>query len=75
MEFGDLGLYTTQELVDELLRRRTFLGVVVHSATDLKQGWEEEQVFRVRFNSNLSREEATRLLDVVSESMDREWQE
>jgi hypothetical protein len=73
MDFGDLELFTTQELIGELLRRKTFLGVIVHSETDLKGAWEEEHTFRVHFNSNLTAGETSRLLDVVAESIDREY--
>ncbi len=73
MEPNDLELYTTSELIAELLRRKTFLGVIVHSDQEFKNGWGEEQTFRVHFNSNLTRSEASRLLDVVAHTMDREW--
>jgi hypothetical protein len=73
MEFGDLELHSTKELIDELLRRKTFLGVVVHSETELRGEWQDEHVFRVHFNSNLTKAETSRLLDVVAESIDREY--
>jgi hypothetical protein len=73
MEPRELELFTTSELVAELMRRKTFLGVVVQSATEMKNGWDPDQMFRVHFNSNLTREEAARLLDVVATTLDREW--
>jgi hypothetical protein len=73
MESSELELFTSDELVAELLRRQTFLGVVVQSAAPFKMGWDEEQTFRVHFNSNLTRDEASRLLDVVASHLDREW--
>jgi len=73
MQPSDLELYTTQELVAELMRRTTFLGVVVHSEQELKnQDWPGEQVFKVHFNSNLDTAQAGRLLDVVAGHMDRQ---
>jgi hypothetical protein len=67
---SDLAFYTTQDLVDELMRRKTFCGVVVHSAEDHKrETWEAERVFRVHFNQNLDPERASRLLDTVAEYM------
>jgi hypothetical protein len=66
MTEGELELYSTQELIDELLRRATFQGVIVHAADEARQAeWEGERVFKVRFNANLGTEEAGRLLDVV----------
>ena len=68
---GDLELYSTQELIDELVRRTTFLGVVVHAHQENRRTWEEGQrVFRVHYNSNLDNDEACRLLAIVSEQMD-----
>jgi hypothetical protein len=73
MKFGDLELFTTQELIDELLRRKTFLGVVVHSETELRGSWDEEHLFRVHFNENLTTAETSRLLEIMAESIDREY--
>jgi hypothetical protein len=70
---SDLELFTTQELIGELMRRKTFLGVVVHSETDFRGGWNEELLFRVHFNSNLTATETARLLDTVAEEMGREY--
>lgn len=69
----DLELFTTKELVAELMRRKTFLGVVVHSDQELRTPtWDGERTFRVHHNDNLSPEEAGRLLDVVAEYMERQ---
>ena len=66
----ELELCTTQQLVDELLKRRTFLGVVVHSEQELKsENWAGERVFKVQHNSNLHSEEVGRLLDAVASYM------
>jgi hypothetical protein len=68
MNLGDLELFGTQELVDELLRRATFQGIIVHALHEAKdRHWEGERLFAVRHNANLDTEEAGRLLDVVSQ--------
>jgi len=70
MQPSPLDLYTSTELVQELVRRQTFLGVVVHSEDDLKnRDWKGERTFKVHFGQNLSAEEACRLLSVVTERM------
>jgi hypothetical protein len=70
MDASDLDLFTTSELIAELMRRRTFLGVVVHSQEELKQDeWSGDRTFKVHFNSNLDTARASRLLDVVAEHM------
>jgi len=71
---SDLELYTTRELIDELMRRKTFLGVVVHSREELKSpDWAGERVFSVHFNGNLGAAEAGRLLEAVAGNMDRTY--
>jgi hypothetical protein len=68
MESTGLEFYTVTELIAELMRRRTFLGVVVHSEEELKNGdWGEERTFKVHYNSNLDVLEAGRLLDAIAE--------
>jgi hypothetical protein len=72
MEPSDLELYTTRELVNELMRRKTFLGIVVHSEDELKSNaWTGEKIFKVHYNSNLDAEQACRLLDTVAAYMSR----
>ncbi|WP_422928530.1 hypothetical protein [Singulisphaera sp. PoT] len=72
MNQDELALYTSQELIDELMRRKTFLGIVVHSEQEAKTDeWPEERIFRVRYNRNLEQEQVGRLLGVVSEYVDR----
>ncbi len=66
-----LELFTTRELVEELLRRTTFLGVVVHAEEELKEAWQGERMFKVRFNDNLNASEACRLLGRVAEYMEQ----
>ncbi len=68
MESAELELFTTQELIAELMRRKTFLGVVVQSEHEMKESnWGETRTFRVHYNSNLTGPEAGRLLDRVAE--------
>ena len=70
---SDLELFTTRELLDELLRRKTFLGVVIHSEEELKHDtWTGDRIFKVHFNSNLNVDQACRLLDVIVDRMERE---
>jgi hypothetical protein len=66
-----LELCTTRELVEELLRRKTFLGVIVHAEEELKTVWQGERIFKVRFNDNLNAGEARRLLGRVAEYMEQ----
>jgi hypothetical protein len=69
---GDLELFSTQDLIDELLQRTTFQGVIVHSRDEAKgRDWSGERIFHVRLNANLVPEEAGRLLDVVSRYLAR----
>ena len=71
MQADGLELYTAAELIAELMRRPTFLGVVVHSEEEFKnQSWNGERIFKVHFNSNLDRQQARRLLDAVTDHME-----
>jgi len=73
MEPSDLELYTTKELINELLRRPTFLGVLVHSEEEFRNGvWNGERIFQVRFNTNMDSGQALRLLEAVASRMDRD---
>jgi hypothetical protein len=69
MNPAPIELYTTKELVNELMNRRTFLGVVIHSEKELKGEWPGEGTFQVHFNSNLDTGQASRLLDAVAQYM------
>jgi hypothetical protein len=74
MDSADLAFFTTQELIQELMRRQTFLGVVIQSEEEYRQEhWGPERTFKVHFNSNLDTQGAARLLDVVSESLEGEY--
>lgn len=67
MNFADIEYFTTQELIDELMRRTTFQGVIIHSRDEAKNAqWSGERVFTVRTNANLPTDEAGRLLEVIS---------
>ena len=68
MDPADLELYSTAALVEELLRRTTFQGVIVHSQDEARnRDWSGERIFRVRHNANFDVEQVGRLLDVVSQ--------
>jgi len=63
--------FGTEELIEELLSRTTFQGVVVHAEDEARvREWHGERVFRVRFNANLGTEEVGRLLDVVRQKIE-----
>jgi hypothetical protein len=71
MQSNELELYTSRELIDELMRRKTFLGVVVHAQEELKsQDWNGERVFTVHFNSNFGAGEVGPLLEVIAARVD-----
>jgi len=68
MNEGQLELFATQDLINELLHRSTFQGVIVHAVNGAKhRHWAGERVFAVEHSANLDTEEAGRLLDVVSQ--------
>jgi len=68
MKPSELEFFSTRELIDELLSRTTFQGVIVHSHDEARsRDWSGERIFNVRHNANLDIEEAGRLLDVVSQ--------
>ena len=66
-----LELSTIPELVEELMRRKTFLGVIVHSEEEQKGPWRGERMFKVRFNENLDAGETCRLLEHVAGRMEQ----
>lgn len=70
MQSSELAFYTSDELIRELLRRRTFYGCVVHSAEEHKRDSWVERTFKVHFNKNLDHATAGRLLDTVAEYME-----
>jgi hypothetical protein len=67
MQSSDLAFYTSEELIQELMRRKTFYGCVIHSAEDHKHDAWDERTFRVHYNQNLDHVRASRLLDRVAE--------
>jgi hypothetical protein len=67
MHSSDLAFYTCEELIHELMRRKTFYGCVVHAAEDHKHDSWEERTFRVHYNANLDQARTARLLDSVAE--------
>ncbi len=70
MNSDDLELYSTEELVEEILRRTTFQGVIVHSRDQARnRDWSGVRIFSVRHNDNFDAEQAGRLLGVVSQHL------
>lgn len=69
MNPAPIELCTTSELIDELMRRQTFLGVVIHSEKELKGVWPGEGTFQIHFNSNLDVSQISQLLDAVAQYM------
>jgi hypothetical protein len=55
------------------MRRRTFLGVIIHSEEEFKdKKWGPERIFKVHFGSNLGIAQAGRLLDTIAEHIERD---
>ena len=71
MQPSELELYSTRELIDEIMRRQTFLGVIVHSEEELRSNtWGDERTFKVHFNANLDTARAGRLMESVASYID-----
>jgi hypothetical protein len=70
MQSSELSFYTTDELIQELMRRHTFYGCIVHSAEEHRRDDWYERTFRVHFNRNLDHIRASRLLDTVAEHLE-----
>ena len=72
MELNDLETYSTEELINELMGRVTFQGVLVYSAEEVKRvGWNGEKMFKVRYNSNLTKPQMVNLLEQISIHLDQ----
>lgn len=70
MTARELELFATEDLIDEILRRSSFQGVVIHSRDAASnQAEPDERTFCVRFNRNFQTEEVGRLLDVLSRKL------
>ena len=68
MSRDDLELVSTRDLIDELLCRTTFQGVVIHASEPAKAAaWLGERLFSVLHSACLDTDEAGRLLDVVGQ--------
>ncbi len=73
MDLSDLELYTAAELIAELMRRKTFVGIVVHAEQDCKDERRSgERLFKVHYNGNLDATKASRLLDRIGEYIERQ---
>ena len=67
MTHRELELYSTEDLLREVLGRASFHGVVVQMCDAAGNRPEpDEMTFDVRFNNNFETDEVGRLLDVVS---------
>jgi len=72
MNVGELDWVATQDLINELMCRTTFQGVIIHASDEVKsRDWDGERLFTVRHNANLDTEETGRLLEVVSQYIAR----
>jgi hypothetical protein len=70
MPSNELAFFTSDELIEELVRRRTFYGCVIRSTEEHKDDVWEERTFQVQFNSaNLDRVRVGRLLDAMAEML------
>lgn len=60
---NDLELYSSQELIKEIMNRHTFQGIIIHTECDCKeQRWDGKRNFSLRWNDNLEREEVSAIL-------------
>ena len=73
MQSPELAFCTTQELIEELMRRNTFQGVVVHADDELKhEDTDGTKIFKVHLNANLSTTQASRILETVAAYIDQD---
>lgn len=67
---GDLELYSTEELIAEIVERQTFQGVIVHAEGDCKNhAWRGAKNFKAHWNNNLERQEAIKILEQMSHAL------
>jgi hypothetical protein len=70
MKSSELAFASSRELVDELIRRQSFLGVIIHAVQETRgQEWSGNKDFQVRFNENLDAETVSRLLNIVADGI------
>lgn len=65
----ELSFYTTDELIVEILKRATFQGIIVRAEDFRGHEWQGKKKFNVLWNGNLSNEEVTRVIEVISEAL------
>lgn len=66
----ELELYTTEQLINEIIRRKTFQGVIVHAEGDFKdRPWRGVKDFKVHWNDNLKKKEACEILSGMSHAL------
>lgn len=67
---GNLELYTTEEMVEEIINRTTFLGVVIQSEEDCKnKNWYGKKAFKIHWNNNLNNKEVADILENMASSL------
>ena len=67
MHTSELELVPTRELIEELMRRQSFVGVVVHALEESRgRGLASGKTLQVRINGSLEVETACRLLGQVA---------
>jgi len=70
---NDLEFFGTDELIAELMRRKTFLGVVIQAEGDYREArWQGDKNFQLHFNTNLEYEQVGRLLDAIADHIDQQ---
>lgn len=63
----ELEFYTTEQLITEIIRRKTFQGVIIHAEGDFKDiPWHGIKNFNVHWNNNLEKKEACEILERMS---------
>jgi hypothetical protein len=66
-----LEFYTSAELVNELMKRKTFMGIIIHSKEEFKERtWQGDKAFHVHVTANLDAGETSLILGAVAGSFD-----
>jgi hypothetical protein len=68
----ELSLYTAEELIDELMGRSTFQGIVIRAEDSYKGGpWKGEQTYKASWTSNLGDARIEQVLEQVAQGVRR----
>jgi hypothetical protein len=66
-EINDLEFYSIEELINEIIKRKTFQGIIIHTEGDCKENkWRGIKDFKVHWNNNLQKHEASQILENMS---------